>query len=265
MASLAEASLSGAERRVLDRLVNLLERELGDELLAVWLFGSRARGERPGPDSDVDLIVVVRLDPESHRVRVHRLVDAAAGGEGASPVPFIVHISSPDRLAERRAIRSFFMDEVDRDKVVLFGDPSGGAPTMDDGDGARGGGGLSPRSAEFMDMARSRLRAARQVLDAGDPSASVGLAYYASLYAARAALSEENLYARTHRGTWDLFRQTFVAAGRFDEDTLSQARDAQATREDADYDAVRIPAGQAKAVYRGAERFVEAVAAMLGA
>jgi predicted nucleotidyltransferase len=45
MAKVAETSLSDAERRTLDRLVRALESRLGDDLLALWLFGSKARGE----------------------------------------------------------------------------------------------------------------------------------------------------------------------------------------------------------------------------
>lgn len=46
MATVAETSLSDAERRTLDRLVRALESRLGDDLLALWLFGSKARGGR---------------------------------------------------------------------------------------------------------------------------------------------------------------------------------------------------------------------------
>lgn len=45
-------------RLTLDLLVELLKRDLGPELHAVWLFGSRARGEEPRAESDVDLIVL---------------------------------------------------------------------------------------------------------------------------------------------------------------------------------------------------------------
>jgi hypothetical protein len=42
--SLDRASLSDAERRTLERFVRLLEYGLRDDLVAVWLYGSRARG-----------------------------------------------------------------------------------------------------------------------------------------------------------------------------------------------------------------------------
>jgi len=56
--ALADASLTPKERCVIERLLGLLEVELGPHLRAVWLYGSRARGEQPGEDSDVDLLAV---------------------------------------------------------------------------------------------------------------------------------------------------------------------------------------------------------------
>ena len=67
-----------------------------------------------------------------------------------------------------------------------------------------------------MDLAHERLRASRVVLGASSRSSAVSLAYYAMLYAARAALSEEDAYAKTHVGTWGLFRETFVVPGAFE-------------------------------------------------
>ena len=123
MASLARASLSPPERRVLDRFVSLLESEFGDHLRSVWLFGSRARGEQPGPESDVDVLVVVEGADLDDWGRAIELVSEAAGAEGANPVLFAVKVYTPERVAQRREIRSFFIQEVDRDKIVLAGVP----------------------------------------------------------------------------------------------------------------------------------------------
>ncbi len=49
-------------RSILLKLVEVLERRFGDDLVSVVLFGSVARGEAR-PDSDVDLIIVVRNLP----------------------------------------------------------------------------------------------------------------------------------------------------------------------------------------------------------
>jgi len=123
MGSLSETSLSPLERRVLERFVERLAAEYADRLQSVWLFGSRARGERPGPESDVDLLVVIRDAGLDDHFRAVRLVHETAEAEGANPVLFAVKVYDPARIEQRRAIRSFFIQEVDRDKVVLAGEP----------------------------------------------------------------------------------------------------------------------------------------------
>jgi predicted nucleotidyltransferase len=123
MRSLDDASLSPVERRVLDRAVPQLEQEFGDALHGIWLYGSRARGEPPHDESDIDLLVVVEGDEWDNLGRVIRLFDAAADAEGTSPVWFATNVYTPARVANRREIRSFFLQEVDRDKIVLSGRP----------------------------------------------------------------------------------------------------------------------------------------------
>jgi predicted nucleotidyltransferase len=121
--ALAGASLSAAERRTVRRFVEVLRDELGEDLEAVWLYGSRARGERPHPDSDVDLLVIARGGHERHGRTAMDLSDAAAWAEGESPFAYSVHVYDTDWLRRRREIESFFVAEVDRDKLVLAGSP----------------------------------------------------------------------------------------------------------------------------------------------
>ena len=123
---------------------------------------------------------------------------------------------------------------------------------------------MSPRSAEFFTEARARLAAARRELEAGDSAAAASLAYYGLLYAARAALSEEDRRAKTHRGTWDLYWQTFVATGRFDQTLAVEAREVQGLRELSDYEARRPSMEEAARVMSLAERFVDAVGELIG-
>ena len=113
-------------------------------------------------------------------------------------------------------------------------------------------------------MARERLESARREQRAGSPSSAVSLAYYAMLYAARAALSEEDRYAKTHSGTWTLFRETFVASDRVDAALAKQAQDVQKLREATDYDAVAISGEQASEIVDLAARFLAAVEAAVG-
>jgi predicted nucleotidyltransferase len=115
---------------VVERLLDWLRTEVGDDLLAVWLFGSRARGEAdlteidPDRRSDVDLMIVVRPGADASRLKwaLAPRLEGIADEEGESPVWFSVLIYDSERLEERRRIRSFFLQEVDRDKVVLLGD-----------------------------------------------------------------------------------------------------------------------------------------------
>jgi uncharacterized protein (UPF0332 family) len=115
-----------------------------------------------------------------------------------------------------------------------------------------------------MGQAREKLAAGRALLQSEYPGQAVSPAYYAMLYAARAALSESNRSAKTHRGTWDLFQQAFVDSGRFDQELLRQARASQRSREATDYDATQFSAEEARKLVKLGERFLAAVARMLG-
>lgn len=121
MATVADARLSAEEREVIERWIERLRGEF--ELDAVWLFGSRARGEADRGDSDVDLLVITRGDPERDRRRAWELIDEAARALGADPTVFVPHTWNRAWLENRREIRSFFVQELDRDKVILFGEP----------------------------------------------------------------------------------------------------------------------------------------------
>ncbi len=83
------------------------------------------------------------------------------------------------------------------------------------------------------------------------------------LGAARAALSERDLHAKTHRGTWHLFHEQFVATREFDSALHRAAIDMQAAREAADYEALVIAPDDAAERVEAAARFVEAVRGML--
>ncbi len=123
MQTLAQATLSATERRVLDRFVELLRAEFGQRLRSAWLYGSRARGERPRPESDVDVLVVVDRELPGDFFRAVDLMIEAAEAEGANPVFFSAQLYGAERVRQRRELRSFFMLEVDRDRIVLFGEP----------------------------------------------------------------------------------------------------------------------------------------------
>jgi uncharacterized protein (UPF0332 family) len=118
---------------------------------------------------------------------------------------------------------------------------------------------MSPRSEEFMDQARDRLAIAREILSSGHLEGAVSAAYYAMLYAARAALSESDEHARTHRGTWHLFHQRYVTTNAFDQHLHALAQHAQDAREKGDYEAITPDRGDADTIVAGAADFIAAV------
>lgn len=124
MTALAETSLSADERALIERFVEELRLRLGGRLHAVWLFGSRARGERPSAESDVDMLVLVDDASWDGRMLVRGMLDDAARELGLDALTwsFSVHVHTLAWLAQRREIRSFFIAEVDRDKVIVGGE-----------------------------------------------------------------------------------------------------------------------------------------------
>lgn len=286
-ATYAEASLSASERRLIDRLVELLKGQLGEKLAAVWLYGSRARGDGGPPDSDIDLLVIVSDDDtEPIRKRVRGLVEAAAGQTGSEGERWLLapHTYSLEWLAQRRLIDAFFIQEVDRDKVVLAGGPLEEVG----GDGEEIGPeelrelvpdnvlrwadkGLSVRSAEYMVLAERRLFAAQTCHEHELTGVTVGEAYGAMENAARAALSEVDVFARWE--LWDALREIYVLPGRLDADLQERAAatrarrnlaiygpDPEALAEGAELDPSTQEAAETIAL---AEEFLAAIAEML--
>lgn len=118
---------------------------------------------------------------------------------------------------------------------------------------------MSPRSVELLARAREGLASAHLLVGGGHAATAVSTAYYAMLYAARAALSERDRNARTHAVTWAAFRAEFVVTGRFDPDLARDAQRTQARREASDYAAESFELREARETVATAERFVAAV------
>jgi hypothetical protein len=95
--------------------------------LAGWLACSRrCRPGRDGPRSrsDVDLLAIVDPSPDAAELGwdAHEWVEQEADAAGDRPVYYSMRVFDTEWLADRRRIRSFFIQEVDRDKIVLYGD-----------------------------------------------------------------------------------------------------------------------------------------------
>lgn len=196
--------------------------------------------------------------------RVRAILDRAAEAEGADRFYLSLRVSNVEGLAEDRGSERFFMQEVDRDRVVIAGDPDGmpgvRAPAAELLPGE-----MRPRTRELLEAAHERLAAARPVIGGDIGTRVVSLVYYAALDAARAAPSEEDRHTRTRSGTWTLFDETFVRSGLFESRLYATAAAVQEQRENADYQPVRFSPVEARAIFETCERFVAAVEEMLGA
>jgi len=117
---LPAAQLTESERRTVERFAVRLRDALGNDLHGLWLYGSRARGAAH-PESDVDLLVIANGGRNRYGRIAGDLSEEAAIAEGESPFNYSVHVHDPEWLRGRRAIKSFFIQEVDRDKIVLAG------------------------------------------------------------------------------------------------------------------------------------------------
>lgn len=113
-------------RPLVDRVVREYRAALGDDLLAVAVFGSVARGE-PGPDSDLDLYLVTRsrvsvlLDPRLDHVRRvrHTPESRALQARGFRPDPMPVF-----HTVEELAAHPWILLDLAHHGVVLH-DPDG--------------------------------------------------------------------------------------------------------------------------------------------
>lgn len=114
------AHLTQGERRVIELFASRLDKDLGVDLRGLWLYGSRARGTAH-PESDVDLLVIADGGRERYGRMAGDLSEEVAIAEGESPFNYSVHVHDPEWLEGRRKINSFFIQEVDRDKIVLAG------------------------------------------------------------------------------------------------------------------------------------------------
>lgn len=248
------ASLRSVERELLERLVAALERELGQELRAVWLYGSAARGEARSEGSDVDVLVVAE-DCSRAEAAVAELMPRI-GGDYRWESVFSVHVVDPDWLAHQRAIEGFFIGEVERDKIVLAGDALDDLPREA---ALEPRGRMKERSGEMLATGREALKAAELLLAEGLYGPALRSGYDALLAAARAALSEEDLYAKTHAGIWNLFYERLVLPGHFAREFHTVAAHGHTKRLDDLYEGRHASAGDAIEMVDSARRLIDAV------
>jgi type I restriction enzyme R subunit len=119
---IAAASLTEVEREAVEGFVERVRASLADDLEAIWLYGSKARGEAT-EESDVDLLVLARGGRQRHREVVAGIARELEKLSGDGRAVLSTTVQDRDWLAERREIEDFFVRDLDRDKIVLFGAP----------------------------------------------------------------------------------------------------------------------------------------------
>lgn len=92
-------------------LVNLL----GDNLLEVRLFGSRARGDAE-PDSDVDVMLLVRERTENLRDRV---MDVSAPLSLKYELVIMTLIMTPEELADEEDMETLLYSSLMKEGIVI--------------------------------------------------------------------------------------------------------------------------------------------------
>ena len=107
--------LNKREREVVRAFVRELREKLGDELVSVRLFGSKARGDFH-PDSDIDIFVLVR--EKTPKVR-SRLAEIAASYDVEYGLPLTPVLYDLFEHRKNTELGSFFFESVEREGVAL--------------------------------------------------------------------------------------------------------------------------------------------------
>ncbi len=116
----------------------------------------------------------------------------------------------------------------------------------------------------WLARAERYLASSRALIDLGDHESAVSRAYYAMFYAARAALRERGVDARTHAGVVSEFGRVFVKPGEVARPHLSALGRALNDRLVAEYDeAVAFSARQAESLLAASEAFVREIERLL--
>lgn len=99
---LTAAQLTESERRKIEHFASRLGSELGSDLRALWLYGSRARGTAH-PESDVDLLVIADGGRDRYGRIAGDISEEAANRRRREPFNYSVHVHDPEWLQGRRA------------------------------------------------------------------------------------------------------------------------------------------------------------------
>jgi uncharacterized protein (UPF0332 family)/predicted nucleotidyltransferase len=233
----------------------------GERLHRLILYGSHARGDAT-EDSDVDVLVVLNeaSDP-SDRERAHKVMHTLREEYGTHVSPLVTSRERFDTYNQPlyRNVRE------EGELLVPPNDPDAESALHHHTYPSK----ISPRcmqeaTEDALTRARNNLDGARRDFEAGDYNRAVSGAYYAMLYAARAALNEAGKAPKSHQGVQHQLWETYVKDGPLDATYHSLLSEAGGERLDADHElAPSFSAEEAEQWIARAEDFVDTVEAML--
>jgi predicted nucleotidyltransferase len=106
--------LNETEKNVVTTFVKELKKKVGDDIVAIRLFGSKARGDFE-KDSDIDIFVLVKQKGETR----DRISDIAADYFYEYNVPIAPVVYSVFEYEKNKELGSFFFEQVEREGVPL--------------------------------------------------------------------------------------------------------------------------------------------------
>lgn len=114
--------LTSNERAALAAVVNRLRQRYGDDLLRMVLFGSKARGDSDA-ESDLDLLIVVRIPDDDYWKRWNEIVDGTYDLELDYSVVFSFLIKDEPDYRRMRRWNLLINRNIERDGIELWTSP----------------------------------------------------------------------------------------------------------------------------------------------
>ena len=109
-------ALSLKEREGLNYFAARLKGDLDNSLIEVKLYGSRARGDA-GPNSDIDVLVVLKKDSERKKMAVY---DRSVETLRKYGVLLSEHIMNEKQYLYEKKLPSLFLQFVEREGISLL-------------------------------------------------------------------------------------------------------------------------------------------------
>jgi len=103
------------ERHVIDSFVEELKKKLGNELVSIRLFGSKARGDFK-EDSDIDMFILVREKTPEVKGSVR---DLAATYVLDHELPLSIALYDLFEYQKNTELGSFFFENVEKEGIAL--------------------------------------------------------------------------------------------------------------------------------------------------